>query len=99
MDYIFSFFKEEVAEVGLESARWERSVVLLGLTAVLTYLNWRGALLAFGLMVKPDMRLAAGCGKDGKTALLDSITRCLFHHANHGQAWTWWATPSRQSAS
>lgn len=43
VDYIFTFFKSEVEEAGLDKAQWDRTAVLFGLTAILTYLNWRGA--------------------------------------------------------
>lgn len=42
-DYVFSFFREEVDEVGIDKTQYDRMAVLVGITAVLTYLNYRGA--------------------------------------------------------
>ena len=41
-DYVFLFLRPEVEKAGLDGAQWERMAVLVGLTVVLTYLNWRG---------------------------------------------------------
>lgn len=52
MDYIYSFFRTEVEEVGLDRTRWDRTGVLVGLTALLTYLNWRGAFVCLQVRMK-----------------------------------------------
>lgn len=44
VDYIYSFLRSEVDETRLDhSSQWGRTGVIVGLTALLTYLNWRGA--------------------------------------------------------